>query len=66
MIRSGNYMQSHGCSFPEALEALVAQLAPPTTHDVRRALQTLRRAGALADLLEALEVWSADRMSQAP
>jgi hypothetical protein len=25
-----DYMQRHDCSFPEALEALIAQLAPPT------------------------------------
>jgi hypothetical protein len=59
------YMQRHGCSFPEALEALAAQLGPPTARDVRRALQTLGRADAPADLLEALEAWSADQMQQA-
>ena len=59
------YMQRHGCSFPDALEALVAQLGPPTAHDVRRALQTLGRAGAPVDLLEALEAWTADQMQQA-
>jgi hypothetical protein len=59
-----DYMQQHGCSFPDALEALVAQLGPPTAHDVRRALQTLGRAGAPAELLEALEAWSADQMQQ--
>jgi hypothetical protein len=52
------YMQRHGCGFPEALEALAAQLSPPTARDVRRALQTLARAGAPAELLEALEAWS--------
>ena len=60
-----DYMRQHGCSFPEALEALAAQLGPPTTHDIRRALQTLGRAGAPVDLLEALEAWSADQMQQA-
>ena len=40
-----DYMRRHACSFPEALEALVAQLGPPTAHDIRRALQTLGRAG---------------------
>ena len=60
-----DYMQQHGCSFPDALEALAAQLGPPTVQDVRRALQTLSRAGAPADLLEALEAWSADQMQQA-
>jgi hypothetical protein len=60
-----DYMQRHGCSFPEALEALAAQLGPPTTHDIRRALQTLTRAGAPADLLEALEAWSDDQIQQA-
>jgi hypothetical protein len=38
------YMQRHGCGFPDALEALAARLGPPTAHDVRRALQTLGRA----------------------
>jgi hypothetical protein len=33
-----NYMQRHGCSFSEALEALAAQLGPPTARDIRRAL----------------------------
>jgi hypothetical protein len=59
------YMRRHGCSFPEALEALAAQLGPPTTRDIRRALQTLGRAGAPVELLEALEAWSADQMQQA-
>jgi hypothetical protein len=59
------YMQRHGCSFPEALDALVARLGPPTTSDVRRALQTLGRPGAPVDLLEALEDWSADQMRPA-
>jgi hypothetical protein len=60
-----DYMRRHGCSFPEALEALSAQLGPPTAQDVRRALQTLGRAGAPVELLEALEAWSADQMQQA-
>jgi hypothetical protein len=60
-----DYMQRHACGFPEALETLAAQLGPPTAHDVRRALQTLGRAGAPAELLEALEAWSADQMQQA-
>ena len=59
------YMQRHGCSFPEALDALAAQLGPPTAREIRRALQTLGRAGAPVDLLEALEDWSADQMQQA-
>ena len=59
-----DYMQRHGCGFPEALEALVAQLGPPTAKDVRCALQTLGRAGAPVDLLEALEAWSDDRVRQ--
>jgi hypothetical protein len=59
------YMKRHGCGFPEALEALAAQLGPPTAHDVRRALQTLGRASAPVELLEALEAWSADQMQQA-
>jgi hypothetical protein len=42
------YMQRHGCGFPEALEALAAQLGPPTAQDIRRALQTLGRAGGTA------------------
>jgi hypothetical protein len=49
------YMQRHGCGFPEALEALTARLGPPTAQDIRWALRTLGRAGAPADLLEALE-----------
>jgi hypothetical protein len=60
-----DYMRRHACGFPEALEALAAQLGPPTAHDIRRALQTLGRAGAPVDLLEALEAWSADQMQQA-
>jgi hypothetical protein len=58
------YMQWHGCGFPEALGALAAQLGPPTAQDIRRALRTLGRAGAPADLLEALEAWSADQIKQ--
>jgi hypothetical protein len=60
-----NYMRQHACDFPEALEALAAQLGPPTAHDIRRALQTLGRAGAPVDLLEALEAWSDGQMQQA-
>ena len=60
-----DYMRQHACSFPDALEALAAQLGPPTARDVRRALQTLARAGAPVDLLEALEAWSADQVQQA-
>jgi hypothetical protein len=60
-----DYMQQHGCGFPEAIEALAAQLAPPTARDIRRALQTLDRAGAPVDLIEALEAWSDDQMQQA-
>ena len=59
-----DYMRRHDCGFPEALEALAAQLGPPTAHDIRRALQTLARASAPAELLEALEAWSADQMQQ--
>jgi hypothetical protein len=62
------YMRRHACGFPEALEALealAAQLGPPTAHDIRRALQTLGRAGAPVELLEALEAWSADQIQQA-
>ena len=40
-----DYMQRHGCGFPEALEALAAQLGPPTARDIRRALQTLGAGG---------------------
>jgi hypothetical protein len=47
---------------PEALPALVG---PPTAYDVKRALQTLSRTGAPAELLEALEAWSGDQMQQA-
>jgi hypothetical protein len=60
-----DYMQRHDCSFPESLEALIAQLAPPTARDVRRALQTLGLAGAPADLLKVLEDWNADRVQEA-
>ena len=60
-----DYMRRHGCSFPEALDALAAQLGPPTAHDIRRALQTLARAEAPVDLLEALEAWSDGQMQQA-
>jgi hypothetical protein len=59
-----DYMQRHGCGFPEALEALAAHLGPLIAKDVRRALQTLGRAGAPVDLLEALEAWSDDQMQQ--
>jgi hypothetical protein len=34
-----DYMQQYGCSFPEALEALAAQLSPPTAV-IRRATLT--------------------------
>jgi hypothetical protein len=60
-----DYMRRHACGFPEALEALAAQLGPPTAHDIRRALQTLSRAGAPVELLEALEAWSDGQMQQA-
>jgi hypothetical protein len=60
-----NYMQRHGCSFPEALDALVARLEPPIARDIRRALQTLGRANAPVDLLEALEAWSDSQMQPA-
>jgi hypothetical protein len=56
-----DYMRPHGCGFPDVLEALAAQLGPPTAQDIRRALQTL----APADLLEALEAWSDGQMQQA-
>jgi len=59
-----DYMQRHACGFPEALEALAAQLGPPPDHNIRHALRTLGRAGAPVDLLEALEVWSANQMQQ--
>ena len=59
-----DYMQRHACGFAQALDALAAQLDPPTAHDIRRALRTLGRAGAPVDLLEALEAWSADQMQQ--
>jgi hypothetical protein len=58
------YMQRHGCGFPDALEALAAQLGPPTAQDIRRAQQTLGRAGAPVDLLEALEAWGDGQMQQ--
>ena len=60
-----DYMRRHACGFPEALDAFAAQLRPPTVRDVRLALQTLNRAGAPVDLLEALETWSDGRMQQA-
>ena len=60
-----DYMQRHGVGFPEALDALAAQLGPPTARDISRALQTLGRAGAPVDLLEALEAWSDGQMQQA-
>jgi hypothetical protein len=60
-----DYMRRHACGFPEAIEALAAQLGPPTAHDIGRALRTLARAGAPVDLLEALEAWSADQMQSA-
>jgi hypothetical protein len=59
-----DYMQRHACGFPEALEALAARVGPPTARDVRRALQTLGRAGAPVELLEALEAWSDGQMQQ--
>ena len=60
-----DYMRRHACGFPEALDALAAQLGPPTAHDIRRALRTLGRAGAPVDLLEALEAWSDNQTQQA-
>ena len=60
-----DYMRRHACGFAQALDALAAQLGPPTAQDVRRALQTLGRAGAPVDLLEALEAWSDGQMRQA-
>jgi len=60
-----DYMQRHDCGFAHALDALAAQLGPPTDHDIRRALRILSRAGAPVDLLEALEAWSDDQMRQA-
>jgi hypothetical protein len=60
-----DYMRRHACGFAQALDALAAQLGPPTAHDIRRALQTLARAGAPVELLEALEAWSADQMQPA-
>jgi hypothetical protein len=59
-----DYMQRHGVGFPDALEAFAAQLGPPTARDIRRALQTLGRAGVPADLLEVLEAWSDGQMQQ--
>jgi hypothetical protein len=59
-----DYMQRHGCGFPEAIEALAAPLGPPTAQDIRHALRTLGRAGAPANLLEALEAWSDGQMQQ--
>jgi hypothetical protein len=59
-----DYMRRHACGFAQALDALAAQLGPPTAHDIRRALQTLARAGAPVNILEALEAWSADQMQQ--
>ena len=59
-----DYMRRHACGFPKALDALAAQLGPPTAHDIRRALRTLGRAGAPVELLEALEAWSAAQMQQ--
>jgi hypothetical protein len=60
-----DYMRRHACGFAQALDALAAQLGPPTAHDIRRTLRTLGRAGAPVDLLEALEAWSADQMRSA-
>jgi hypothetical protein len=60
-----DYMRRHACGFPEALDALAAQLGPPTAHDIRRALRTLGRVGAPVELLEALEAWSAGQMRPA-
>src|SRR3954471_12105582 len=60
-----DYMRRHACGFAQALDALAAQLGPPTAHDIRRALQTLGRAGAPVDLIEALEAWSDNQMQQA-
>ena len=59
-----DYMRRHACGFPDALEALAAQLGPPTAHDIRSALRTLGRAGAPVELLEALEAWSDGQMQQ--
>jgi L-asparaginase II len=59
-----DYMRRHACGFAQALDALAARLGPPTAHDIRRALQTLARAGAPVELLEALEDWSADQQTE--
>ena len=56
MTRSRTTCNGMAAASPEALDALAAQLGPPTAHDIRRALQTLGRAGAPVDLLEALDV----------
>jgi hypothetical protein len=48
-----DYMQRHACSFPEALEALAAQLGPPRPSMTSDA--PCGRWAAPADLLEALE-----------
>jgi hypothetical protein len=52
-IRS--YMQQHGCSFPEAFEALSTQ--EPTAQELRRALQTVAQAGCPAHAVEKIEAW---------
>ena len=65
MTRSRTTCDGTPAASREALEALAAQLSPPTAHDIRRALQTLSRAGAPVDLLEALEAWSDGQMPQA-
>ena len=42
----GEYMQRHGCGFPEAIEALATQLGSPTARDIRRTLQTSDRGAS--------------------
>ena len=65
MLPSANTCSGMAVASPKPSTRLSPRLGPPTTSDVRRALQTLGRAGAPVVLLEALEDWSADQMRPA-
>ena len=65
MTRSANTCSGMAAASPKPSRRWPPRLGPPTARDIRRALQTLGRAGAPVDLLEALEAWSDDQMQQA-
>jgi hypothetical protein len=60
-----DYMNSMAAASPKPSRRSPPSWSRPTARDIRSALQTLARAGAPVDLLEALEAWSDDQMQQA-